>query len=157
MTLLNQWPRHRRLSARAPSLLAQHVIDESGRPLLVNKESLASIATRHLLLLHATICKHEFQQPGRKAPAHRSLGSGEIPNESFAKASDSYLSRILRLTLLAPGIVEAIISGRQPGTLQLDDLLKPLPAEWAQQYSSVFNPQLPNTSDDRAGLKRAVR
>jgi hypothetical protein len=56
------------------------------------------------------------------------------------KVNDSYLSRILRLTLLAPGIVEAIISGRQPGTLQLDDLLKPLPAEWAQQYFTVFNP-----------------
>ena len=31
-------------------------------------------------------------------------------------------------------------SGRQLSTLQLDDLLKPLPAEWAQQYFTVFNP-----------------
>ena len=56
------------------------------------------------------------------------------------KVNDSYLSRILRLTLMAPGIVEAILAGRQPSTLQLDDLLKPLPAEWAQQYFTVFNP-----------------
>jgi hypothetical protein len=56
------------------------------------------------------------------------------------KVNDSYLSRILRLTLIAPGIIEAILTGRQPSTLQLDDLLKPLPAEWAQQYFTVFNP-----------------
>jgi hypothetical protein len=44
------------------------------------------------------------------------------------------------LTLIAPGIIEAILTGRQPSTLQLDDLLKPLPAEWTQQYFRVFNP-----------------
>jgi hypothetical protein len=56
------------------------------------------------------------------------------------KVNDSYLSRILRLTLIAPGIIEAIVGGRQPSTLQLDELLKPLPAEWAQQYFTFFNP-----------------
>ena len=35
----------------------------------------------------------------------------------------SYVSRVLRLTLLAPEIVEAILDGRQPAELQLDDLL----------------------------------
>jgi hypothetical protein len=51
------------------------------------------------------------------------------------KVNDSYLSRILRLTLLSPEIVEAIVTGRQPGTLQVDDLLKPLPSQWQQQTS----------------------
>jgi hypothetical protein len=72
------------------------------------------------------------------------LESGEYRSSAeLAKAekvNDSYLSRILRLTLMAPGIIEAILAGRQPSTLQLDDLLKPLPAEWAQQYFTVFNP-----------------
>ena len=36
----------------------------------------------------------------------------------------SYLSRVLRLTLLAPEIVEALLDGRQPAELQLDDLLE---------------------------------
>jgi hypothetical protein len=72
--------------------------------------------------------------------AHRwreMLESGEYGSAAeLAKAekvNDSYLSRILRLTLLAPEIVEAIVSGQQPRTLQVDDLLKPLPAEWQQQ------------------------
>jgi hypothetical protein len=37
--------------------------------------------------------------------------------------ASSHVSRILRLTLLAPEIVEAILDGRQPAELQLDDLL----------------------------------
>ena len=80
--------------------------------------------------------------------AHRwrqMLESGEYSSSAeLAKAekvNDSYLSRILRLTLIAPNIIEAILSGRQPSTLQLDDLLKPLPASWALQHSALFNPQ----------------
>ena len=53
------------------------------------------------------------------------------------KINDSYLSRILRLTLIAPDIIEAILSGRQSSTLQLDDLLKPLPAAWERQRSEL--------------------
>jgi hypothetical protein len=53
------------------------------------------------------------------------------------KVNDSYLSRILRLTLIAPDITEAILTGRQPSTLQLDELLKPLPAAWDQQRDKL--------------------
>ena len=51
-----------------------------------------------------------------------------------AKGVDpSYASRILRLTLLAPDLVEAILDGRQPAELQLDDLLAGFPLEWERQ------------------------
>ncbi|WP_291856636.1 hypothetical protein [Bradyrhizobium sp.] len=77
--------------------------------------------------------------------AHRwrhMLESGEYSSAAeLAKAekvNDSYLSRILRLTLIAPDIIEEILSGRQPSTLQLDDLLKPLPAAWGRQRSELL-------------------
>jgi hypothetical protein len=56
------------------------------------------------------------------------------------EVNDSYLSRILRLTLLAPEIIEAIATGRQPSTLQLDDLLKPLPAVGTQRSELFGSP-----------------
>jgi hypothetical protein len=49
------------------------------------------------------------------------------------KVNDSYLSRLLRLTLLAPDIVEAILDGRQPRSLEVSALLRPLPFIWEQQ------------------------
>jgi len=49
------------------------------------------------------------------------------------KINDSYVSRVLRLTLLAPEIVEAILDGRHPMLLQLDKLLKGMPVEWRRQ------------------------
>jgi hypothetical protein len=38
--------------------------------------------------------------------------------------ASSYVSRLLRLTLLAPEIVKAILDARQPANLQLDDLVE---------------------------------
>jgi len=41
--------------------------------------------------------------------------------------------RSLRVTLLAPDIVEAILDGRQPEGLRLEDLLKGFPLEWERR------------------------
>lgn len=49
------------------------------------------------------------------------------------RLAPSYVSRVLRLTLLAPAIVEAILDGRQPAELQLDVLLAGFPLEWERQ------------------------
>ena len=49
------------------------------------------------------------------------------------KISASYVSRILRLTLLAPSIVEAILDGRQGPEITLATLMKPFPVEWERQ------------------------
>jgi len=57
--------------------------------------------------------------------------------EDLAKAKGvnaTYVSRILRLTLLSPEIVEAILDGRQPAELQLDDLLKGFSLEWRANW-----------------------
>jgi hypothetical protein len=44
----------------------------------------------------------------------------------------SFVNRLLRLTLLAPDVVEAILDGRQPKAMQLDELMKQMPSEWTQ-------------------------
>ena len=50
--------------------------------------------------------------------------------KSEGRRDATYVSRVLRLTLLAPDIVEAILDGRQPAELQLDDLLEGFPVDW---------------------------
>jgi hypothetical protein len=49
------------------------------------------------------------------------------------KINESYVGRILRLTLLAPDIVEAILGGRQPAQLTLAVLMRPFAVEWTEQ------------------------
>lgn len=45
----------------------------------------------------------------------------------------SYVGRVLRLTLLAPDIVEAILDGRQPAEIPLNHLLAIFSANWEEQ------------------------
>jgi hypothetical protein len=49
------------------------------------------------------------------------------------KINTSYVSRVLRLALLAPEIIEMIIDGRQPTDLTMAMLMKPFPPEWKEQ------------------------
>ena len=60
-------------------------------------------------------------------------------------------SRVLRLTLLAPGIVEAILDGRQPVKVQLDDLLGGFPLEWNVQKSQFTSEKCTCIGDQGAG------
>ena len=56
----------------------------------------------------------------------RELARAETINES-------YLCRVLRLTLLSPALTDSILNGRQPEDLDLARLLKALPIEWEKQ------------------------
>jgi ParB-like chromosome segregation protein Spo0J len=49
--------------------------------------------------------------------------------------SKSYVSRILRLALLAPDIVDEILAGSTNQPLVLERLEQPLPMTWGQQRS----------------------
>jgi hypothetical protein len=45
----------------------------------------------------------------------------------------SYMTRVLRLTLLAPDIVEAFLDGKQGPEVTLAHALEPFPAKWLDQ------------------------
>ena len=51
--------------------------------------------------------------------------------------SKSYVSRILRLALLAPDIIEAMLAGRADGSPMLEQLERPLPASWEGQRRRI--------------------
>lgn len=79
------------------------------------------------------------------ARAHRwrrLLESGEYSSitelATAEKVNQSYVCRVLRLTLLAPEIVDAILNGAQPANVQIEHLLKPFSVEWLQQRAEIL-------------------
>jgi hypothetical protein len=84
-------------------------------------------------LLHALVRAFHWQSL---------LESGDYASvNELAKAhgkNASYVAAVLRLTLLAPDIVEAILDGRQPSTLQLQPLMRAGVAElWRHQRDTL--------------------
>ena len=78
------------------------------------------------------------------ARAHRwqrMLESGEASSiTELAEAeriNRSYICRVLRLTLLAPDIVEAIMDGQQPEGIALPALMRGVPVAWQRQAHST--------------------
>jgi hypothetical protein len=72
----------------------------------------------------------------------RGAGSGWLDEGVYTSVSEigdaeniskSYVSRILRLALLAPDIVNEILAGRADQSLMLEQLERPLPASWEEQ------------------------
>ena len=74
----------------------------------------------------------------------RMLESGEFAtiNElaEHEGIAPSYMTRVLRLTLLAPDIVEAILDGQQRSEVTLRRLLEGFPMEWLMQ-KDMFQPR----------------
>jgi hypothetical protein len=75
------------------------------------------------------------------------------------KINASYVGRVLRLTLLAPEIVEAILDGRQLAGLTMAVLMRPFPSSWREQPpafampSENWSPGQSRTSAPRTALE----
>ncbi|MCC5993805.1 MAG: hypothetical protein JJT99_14930 [Rhodobacteraceae bacterium] len=52
----------------------------------------------------------------------------------------SYMTRVLRLTLLAPNIVDVILNGRQAPEVTLAQVLEPFPLGWSDQKNTFSGP-----------------
>jgi hypothetical protein len=79
----------------------------------------------------------------------RMLETGQYPTiKEIAKAekiNPSYVSRVLRLTLLAPAIVDAILDGRVEGPT-LAEAWAPFPVGWTKQADSRYRRASPDAS-----------
>jgi hypothetical protein len=53
------------------------------------------------------------------------------------KINESYVGRVLRLTLLGPDIVEIILGGRHPTEMTLAVLMRRLPIFWSAQRAKL--------------------
>lgn len=87
----------------------------------------------------------------------RMLDSGEFATIAELAEREgiapSYLTRVLRLTLLAPDIVEAILDDRQGPEMTLAHVLEPFPVEWERQGCGPGAP----TNSPTARIGRRLR
>lgn len=72
----------------------------------------------------------------------RLFQDGNLTVEEVARQEDlvpSYVTRLLRLTFLAPDIITAIVAGRQPPELTARKLMADtrLPLDWNEQRSQL--------------------
>ncbi|MGX0879801.1 hypothetical protein ACSSV4_004514 [Roseovarius sp. MBR-154] len=78
----------------------------------------------------------------------RMLESGEFASISELAEREgiafTYMARLLRLSLLAPEIVDAIMDGRQPESVTLANMMDPFPLDWKEQRIRFLQP---GTSD----------
>jgi len=65
----------------------------------------------------------------------RELAEGE-------RIERTYAADMLRLTLLAPAIIDAILVGRQPEGMTLAGLQQPFPLAWERQSATILNAAL---------------
>jgi hypothetical protein len=66
----------------------------------------------------------------------------------------SFVNRLLRLTLLALDIQEAILDGRQAKGMQLEELTSPVPSDWGTNkyvYLVLIQTKMPGTATTALG------
>jgi hypothetical protein len=90
----------------------------------------------------------------------RMLDLGEFANIAELAEREgiapSYMTRVLRLTLLAPDIVEAILDGTQGPEVTLARVLEPFPLAWGQQDPHFSDVQHHHQADDLGAAVTAL-
>ncbi|MBF0589174.1 MAG: hypothetical protein HQL53_08605 [Magnetococcales bacterium] len=75
----------------------------------------------------------------------RLLESGKVETirklAAEEKVDPAHIGRMLRVTLLAPDIIEAILDGRQPEGVSIRTFRKTVPADWVEQRAAWGFPQ----------------
>jgi hypothetical protein len=105
-----------------------------GRKLIVTPEAMAAPArkpSRDETLVKALVRAHRWRWKIESGQAKSITDLAEQEGITVA-----YVCRLLPLTCLAPGIVEAIFDGRQPKGLRLAGMLGNGPLNWNEQRTN---------------------
>ena len=74
----------------------------------------------------------------------RMLESGEFASISELAEREgiafTYMARLMRMSLLAPEIVDAIMDGRQPESVTMTKMMEPFPLDWKEQRIRFSQP-----------------
>lgn len=101
---------------------SQMALDAEGKPIRAFKKS-----NYNPVLVNALVKSYRW---------NRQLDDGQITISDLAEQEGrarTYVSRILNLMMLAPDIISSILTGTQPATMHLQDLVTNLPIEWHRQ------------------------
>jgi hypothetical protein len=86
------------------------------------------------ILIRALARLHRWK---RLLEERRCRSAGELAEAEGV--TRSFVNRLLRLTLLAPDIIEAILEGRQPKAMQLEELTDAIPNDWEEQRNALLS------------------
>ena len=113
--------------------IPMHIRRMRGRKMIFAPQALDGEVPDSLSEVQAAL----VQALGRAFSWLDAIESGAVSSVAdLAKALDmdnSYVVRILKLTTLAPDIIEAILNGEEPSGLSLARLIRTFPLDWERQ------------------------
>jgi len=101
----------------------KHITTPDGRDIVASRTPRIDSS-----MIRAVVRGHELLELMDASPAMNTIRLGKEQ-----QLDASYVAKYVRITQLAPDIIEAIIKGRQPQTLSMSQLLKPFPDLWHEQ------------------------
>lgn len=103
-----------------------------GRKEIIVPQSLQSVMPSRPVYQEALVVA--FARAHRWKDMIESGKYGSITELASAIGVDrSYVARLLKFTLLAPDIVEAVIDGREPNGFSISKLISSIPDDWEEQ------------------------
>ncbi|MBF0311628.1 MAG: hypothetical protein HQL56_19120 [Magnetococcales bacterium] len=99
-----------------------------GRKLIIAPREAETPPPRDDTLARLVAKAHKWQRllEGGKVASIRAIAEQE-------RIDESYVAKVLRLTLLAPDIIETILDDCQPDVMTWRELARPFPVEWPKQ------------------------
>ncbi len=108
------------------------LVSRGGRKIVLTPENAPVWVPRYQAvderLIHALSRGHRWRMMLEKGVYDSTEAIADAEN-----LSRSFVSRLLRLTLLAPDLVEAILDGRHPPSMQAEVLKGVIPHSWDEQ------------------------